>query len=72
MVIKTIGITLGVVDRADQLERINMINLNTSIDDWMENKNIRHDNCRWLTTNDINGNCPLFDRLKSANNKHKK
>ena len=37
MVIEAIGITLGVVNGADQLERINMVNLNTSIEDWMEN-----------------------------------
>ena len=36
MVINRIGITLGVVDAADQLERINMIDLNESIEDWME------------------------------------
>ena len=38
MVIEAIGIKLGVVNGADQLERINMVNLNTSIEDWMENK----------------------------------
>ena len=37
MVIETIGITLGVVNATDQLERINMVNSNTSIEDWMEN-----------------------------------
>ena len=36
MVIKTIGITLGVADAVDQLERINVVNLNKSIEDWME------------------------------------
>ena len=34
--IGTIAITLGAVDAADQLERINMIYSNTSIEDWME------------------------------------
>ena len=32
-----------------------MIISNTSIEDWMENKNIKHDTCRWFTTNYING-----------------
>ena len=38
MVIETFGITLGVVNATEQLERINMVNSNTSIEDWMENK----------------------------------
>ena len=27
----------------------------------MENGNFIHDRCRWLTINNIDGNCPLFD-----------
>ena len=27
--------------------------------------------CRWLTTNNNDNNCPLFDRLKFANKKKK-
>ena len=50
MVINTVGIILGVVVRK-------WIILNKSIEDWMENNS-----CRWLTTNDIDENCPLFDR----------
>ena len=38
MAIDAIRITLGVVNGTDQLELINMINLNTSIEDWMENE----------------------------------
>ena len=36
----------------------------------MKNKNIGHDTCRWLTTNNIDGNCPLSDRVKCANKKN--
>ena len=35
------GISLTVVDGTDQLKRINITNLNTSIEDWME-----YDSCR--------------------------
>ena len=36
MAIDLIGITLGITDGVDKLERVNMINLNKSIEDWME------------------------------------
>ena len=49
-----------------------IINSNTSIEDWMENKDVEHDCCRWFTTEIINENCPLFDRLKCTNYKKKK
>ena len=37
-----------------------VIDIGKSIEDWMENGNIIHDNCRWLTINDIDGDCPLL------------
>ena len=61
VVTNAIGIALGVTGAAYQLERIDMINVNKSIEDWMEMS------CRWFTTNNSDGNCPLFDRLKRAN-----
>ena len=36
MMINAIGITLGIVGVADQLEEIIITNLNKSIEDWME------------------------------------
>ena len=41
----------------------------------MENGNIRHDSCRWLIPNDIDGNCPLSDSrnvptIKKKKNRH--
>ena len=36
MVIQIIEITLGITDAIDPLERINVVNLNKSIEDWME------------------------------------
>ena len=43
-----------------------VIDKDKSIEDWMENGNIRYNSCRWFTTYNINGNCPLLTE-KCAN-----
>ena len=42
MVINPIGITLNIIDGLDQMKWIDMINLNKSIEDWMEIMQLRH------------------------------
>ena len=49
-----------------------VIDIDKSIEDWMENGNIRHDSCRWLIPNDIDGNCPLSDSRNVPTIKKKK
>ena len=62
----TIEKKLGVAGEIKQLERINTINLNTSIEDRMEMS------CRWLTTDNINRDCPLLTARNVPIDKKKK
>ena len=68
MMINAIGITLGIVGAADQLEEIIITNLNKSIEDWME---IIIAGGLQITTNNVHWNCPFLTE-KCTNNKKTK